>query len=83
MARLCAGRWDWTEGRAVVPLIKDRLSDHRVDRPRATKSAGKINKALAGAASDDDGAGAAPVEGDESVLLQHENAQHEEACGSK
>ena len=59
------------------------LSDHRVDRPRATKSAGKINKALTGAASDDDGAGAAPVEGGESALLQHENVQHEEACGSK
>ena len=79
--------WTGLKAGPWFPLLflfrDDRLSDHRVDRPRATKSAGKINKALAGAASDDDGAGAAPVEGDESVLLQHENAQHEEACGSK
>ena len=38
----------------------DRLSDHRVDRPRPTKSAAKTKASPAGAASDD-GAGAAAV----------------------
>ena len=49
----------------------DRLSDHRVDRPKPTKSAGKINKAPAAASSAAaDGAGA------------EQKAHHEEGAGA-
>ena len=60
-----------------------RLSDHSVHRPRAVKSAGKINKAPAaayGAAAD--GACAASDEHDESVPPPQKKARHEEG-GSK
>ena len=81
---LKAGPWFpmlWLEGAAV------RLSDHRVNRPRAVKSAGKIHKApaaaSASAAAAADGAGAA-VGGkdDESVPPPQKKARHEEG-GSK
>ena len=55
-----------------LTLSKDaRLSDHRVNRPRAVKSAGKINKAPAAASSAAaDGAGA------------EQKAHHEEGAGA-
>ena len=57
-----------------------RLSDHSVHRPRAVKSAGKINKAPAAAASAAaaDGAGAASDEHDESIAPPQKKARHEE-----
>ena len=52
-------------------------------RPRAVKSAGKINKAPAAASTAAaDGAGAAVGENDESVPLPQKKARHEEG-GSK
>ena len=61
-----------------------RLSDHSVHRPRAVKSAGKINKAPAAAASaaSADGAGAAVGGDDESLPPPQKKARHEEG-GSK
>jgi hypothetical protein len=62
-----------------------RLSDHSVHRPRAVKSAGKISKAPAAAASAyaaADGAGAASDEHGESVPPPQKKARHEEG-GSK
>ena len=61
-----------------------RLSDHSVHRPRAVKSAGKISKAPAVAASvaSADGAGAASNEHDESASPPQKKARHEEG-GSK
>jgi hypothetical protein len=60
-----------------------RLSDHSVHRPRAVKSAGKINKAPAAAAAcAADGAGAAVGSDDESVPPPQKKARHEEG-GSK
>ena len=62
-----------------------RLIDHRVHRPRAVKSAGKISKApaaSAAAAAAADGAGAASDEHDESASPPQKKARHEEG-GSK
>jgi hypothetical protein len=61
----------------------DRLSDHRVNRPRPVKGAG-MNKSLApSAAPASDSAGAAAGNVDDSFLPPQKKAQHEEAGGSK
>ena len=49
----------------MVPLPAADLSDHRVDRPRATKSAGMKRKPAANPAPAGDGAGAAAADGDD------------------
>ena len=76
---LKAGPW--------FPYLKllpgDRLSDHRVNRPRPNKGAG-MNKSLApSAATASDGAGAAAVNVNESALPPQKKARHDEAGGSK
>ena len=61
----------------------DRLSDHRVNRPRPVKGAG-MNKSLApSTAPASDGAGAAVGEDDESAPPAQKKARHDEADGSK
>ena len=61
----------------------DRLSDHRVNRPRPVKGAG-MNKSLApSAAPASDTAGAAANEGGESAPTPQTEARHDEASGSK
>ena len=62
----------------------DLLSDHRVDRPRATKSAGMKRKPAANPApaSAGDGAGAAPADGDSCASLPQKKARDAEE-GSK
>ena len=59
-----------------------RLSDHSVHRPRAVKSAGKINKAPAAAIAAADGAGAASLMDGESAPPPQKKGRHEES-GSK
>ena len=67
----------------VLYSADDRLSDHRVHRPRATKSAGHISKAPAGAAADGaaaDGAAAVAVADDEAAPPPQKKARHEEVA---
>jgi hypothetical protein len=61
----------------------DRLSDHRVNRPRPVKGAGMKKSLAASAAPASDGAGAAAVDVDESAPPPQKKAQHDEAGGSK
>jgi hypothetical protein len=58
----------------------DLLSDHRVDRPRATKSAGKTKTAPA---ASDDGAGAAADGCVEAAPPPQKKARRDEAGGSE
>ena len=61
----------------------DRLSDHRVNRPRPVKGAGMKKSLAPSASAASDGAGAAAVDVDEPPLLPQKKAQHDEAGGSK
>jgi hypothetical protein len=62
----------------------DLLSDHRVDRPRATKSAGMKRKPASNAAPAPacDGAGAAAADGDDCAPLPQKKAR-DDTEGSK
>ena len=62
----------------------DCLSDHRVNRPRATKSAGMKRKPAANPAPAGDGAGAAAADGDDCAPpLQMKKARDGAEEGSK
>jgi hypothetical protein len=61
----------------------DRVSDHRVNRPRPVKGAGMKKSLAASAAPASDGAGAADGEDGDSSLPPQKKAQHDEAGGSK
>ena len=61
----------------------DRLSDHRVNRPRPVKGAGMKKSLAPSAAPASDGAGAAAVDVDESAPPAQKKARLDEAGGSK
>ena len=61
----------------------DRLSDHRVNRPRPVKGAGMKKSLAASAASASDAAGAAAGDDGDSAAPAQKNSQHDEAGGSK
>ena len=61
----------------------DRLSDHRVNRPRPVKGAGMKKSLAPSAAPASDGAGAAAVDVDKSAPPPQKKARHEEGGGSK
>jgi hypothetical protein len=64
-------------------LNGDRLSDHRVNRPRPVKGAGMKKSLAPSAAPASDGAGAAAVDVDKSAPPPQKKARHDEAGGSK
>ena len=61
----------------------DRLSDHRVNRPRPVKGAGMKKSLAASAAPASGSAGAAEGDDGDSSPLPQKEAQHDEAGGSK
>ena len=64
-------------------IFGDRLSDHRVNRPRPVKGAG-MKKSLAPSTAPASGsAGAAEGNDGDSFLPPQKQAQHDEAAGSK
>ena len=63
--------------------LDDRLSDHRVNRPRPVKGAGMKKSLAASAAPASESAGAAVGEDDESAPPPQKKARHDEAGGSK
>jgi hypothetical protein len=68
----------WFPYLCLVP--GDRLSDHCVNRPKGSKSAGKTGKTAPAASN---GAGAAVGEDDESAPPPQKKVRHDEVCGSK
>jgi hypothetical protein len=67
----------------LVLFPGDRLSDHRVNRPRPVKGAGMKKSLAPSAAPASDGAGAAEGDDGDSPLLPQKEAQHDETAGSK
>ena len=61
----------------------DRLSDHRVNRPRPVKGAGMKKSLAASTALASDGAGAEANVDDASAPPPQKKARHVEAVGSK
>jgi hypothetical protein len=61
----------------------DRLSDHRVNRPRPVKGAGMKKSLAPSAAPASDGAGAAEGGDGDSAPPAQKNVRHDEAGGSK